>query len=306
MNSLKIAHELGQLIARRKTGKTGEFSYVCLRSGEERRGRGEILELVKERNKEGWKRVRKHGGEGESDKEFEGKVRKLVAKLPWETKRAFSIVAKKIVKEEKSQTIKLKDEMKDDTVDDSKDELKETVKIKGIRFCDSMKEESLRKVQNKKEGVPSTQQPWVKQEMEEPVDMLKSEPGEDNDEPQGPDADIVGSMNYRFACLGETCDKMFVKWKPCKKHILVCCGIASNQQNSKELADRSSLKAKEQGAQYRKVGKKKVLLSQPSEQDLVQTVEQYYDSLHNPVNRKHVLGHIRKLYGKGEFRRFGF
>ena len=60
MKSLKIAHELGQLIARRKTGETGEFSYVCLRSGEERRGRGEILELVKERNKEGWEMVRKH------------------------------------------------------------------------------------------------------------------------------------------------------------------------------------------------------------------------------------------------------
>ena len=112
----------------------------------------------------------------------------------------------------------------------------------------------------------------------------------------GPDAEMIASMNYRFACLGETCDKMFVKWKPCKKHILVCCGIASNQQNSKELIQCSSLKAKKQGAQYRKGGKKKGLLPQPSEQDLVQTVEQYYDYLHDPVNRKHVLGHIRKLY----------
>ena len=103
---------------------------MCLRSGEERRGRGEILELVKDRNKEGWERVRKHGGEGESDTEFEGKVRKLVDKLPWEKKGALSTVKKKMYKEEKSQNIKLE----------------ETVRIKGIRFCDSMKEESLRKV----------------------------------------------------------------------------------------------------------------------------------------------------------------
>ena len=52
--------------------------------------------------------------------------------------------------------------MKGDTVDDTNDELKETVKIKGIRFCDSMKEESLRKVQDKKKGVSSSEQPWHK------------------------------------------------------------------------------------------------------------------------------------------------
>ena len=117
---------------------------------------------------------------------------------------------------------------------------------------------------------------------------------------------IVQGIIILLHCLLHCLHKMFVKWKPCTKHILVCCGIASNQQNSKELANRSSMKAKKQGAQYRKVGKKKGLLHLPPEQDLVQAVEQHYDSLHNPVNRKHVLGHIRKLYGKGEFRRFGF
>jgi len=89
--------------------------------------------------------------------------------------------------------------------------------------------------------------------------MLKFEPGEDNDEcePHCPDAEIVGSMKYKFACLGETCDKIFVKWKPCKEHILVCCGItkASNQllvcygssskgKKGKRMAIRSSLKAR--------------------------------------------------------------
>ena len=52
--------------------------------------------------------MRKYGGEGESDKEFEGKIRKLVAKLPWEKKDALSTFEKK----EKSQNLKRENEMK--------------------------------------------------------------------------------------------------------------------------------------------------------------------------------------------------
>ena len=57
MNRSKIGHRLAQLIARRKVGSMGEFNYVCLRTGEERSGRGEILELVKEKDKEGWEKL---------------------------------------------------------------------------------------------------------------------------------------------------------------------------------------------------------------------------------------------------------
>ena len=37
---------------------------------------------------------------------------------------------------------------------------------------------------------------------------------------------------------------MFVKWKPCKRHIKVCCGIYPTKANIEELTNRSSDKAK--------------------------------------------------------------
>ena len=123
-------------------------------------------------------------------------------------------------------------------------------------------------------------------------------------------ASSMTSMHYRFACLADTCEEMFLKWKPCKRHMLGCCGMASTKQNNKELANRSTFKAREQGTLFRKKGVSNGLMqiksAGPSEEELVKAVEQFYVSLDIPVNRKHVLGHIRKLYGKGEFGAFGF
>jgi len=196
--------------------------------------------------------------------------------------------------------------------------VKESENAQGIRFCDSIKEESLRKVTKTRLSDGG----MFKHENDISEARVNGECDDDAPRDAGDDdmlASSMTSMNFRFACLSETCEKMFLKWKPCKKHILNCCGIASTKQNQKELANRSTVKAREQGAvsrrefsrQKREEKKLKRVLTPkksagPSEEELVKAVEQFYVSLDNPVSRKHVLGHIRKLYGKGEFKIFGF
>ena len=44
---------LRRLVQRRQGGKSGEWSYVCALSGEERQGRADILEVVRTNNPEG-------------------------------------------------------------------------------------------------------------------------------------------------------------------------------------------------------------------------------------------------------------
>ena len=130
------------------------------------------------------------------------------------------------------------------------------------------------------------------------------EDGSDALETENPDGNII-------ACMNEICDKMFIKWKQCKKHMMKFCGIKMEKgKNNEKLVKNSMSKAKSHGAQWKRGGIKKDLLpkmsSGPTEQAIVQVVEQFYASLNNQINRKHVLGHLRKIYGKGEFGRFGY
>jgi len=429
MNSLKIGHELSQLIARRKTGEMGEFSYVCLKSGEERRGRGEIVELVKEKNEEGWNKVRELGGDGVTDNDFEARVRKLVAKLPWEKENARTTTVSEIKSKYSNtcnkQEIKQGNNVKNELVnsqetsdsmvekesklehnqahdarssseatnnwpvkeeskvknesDDDKNKLvySRTFKISKVEINQIVDECVNEKISpsslaKKYEVNPDTIRSWIrkagkqlpnpneykdtknihmnqnkKDETAETSDSMRekeyklehnqahdarssseaannwsvkeeklkveneSDDDDDNDNYTGnPDAEIIAGMNYRYACLSVTCEKMFQTWKPCKKHMVQCSGIRSTKANHKELANKSFEKARAQGAVYQKGGLKKGLLPPkpggPTEEDLVNAVETYYASLKNPDNRKHILAHLRKLYGKGEFRRFGF
>ena len=323
MNSLKIGHELGELIARRKTGEMGEFSYVCLRSGEERRGRGEILELVKEKNKEGWCKVRELGGEGVTDNDFEARVRKLVAKLPWE-KANEKYMAVREAKSECDKTDNGHQSEKMDAIPMAVQEVKPKIELKqekDEKHMPVISQEISHSMDIKEPRLENNQVYSTKSEREEPLDWgvkeedtrVKNEFYNDEDEDNGsgdPDAEIIAAMNYRYACLSETCVKMFQKWKPCKKHMVQCAGIHSTKANFKDLENKSNNKAKKQGAVHKRGGLKKGLLPQtpggPSEEDLVTAVENFYASLKKQENRKHVLAHLRKLYGKGEFRRFGF
>eukprot|EP00092_Neocalanus_flemingeri_P028321 GFUD01030758.1.p1 GENE.GFUD01030758.1~~GFUD01030758.1.p1 ORF type:complete len:479 (+),score=162.70 GFUD01030758.1:91-1527(+) len=350
MNSLKLAHELGKLIARRKTGETGEFSYVCLRSGEERNGRGEILELVKQRNREGWEIVRNSGGGGETDKEFEGKIRKLVAKLPWEksgevknrTVKETKIKANAKLHEENDETNNMKQEkelkvdkvvsafvetmnMNEDTELKMESEFEETINMKEekelkIEKMESEFEETINMKEEKElkvEKMESELEETINMKQEKELKDEKMESKSDAEESENPDADMIASMHYKFACMSETCDKMFIKWGPCKKHMVKDCfhgqnmvkqtneGRPTSQQEDFMFLSESMAKAKKQMAsgKWSKGGKMSLM---PSEQDIVQAVEQFYASLNNRENRKHVLGHIGTLYGTGEFRRFGY
>eukprot|EP00092_Neocalanus_flemingeri_P093603 GFUD01118975.1.p1 GENE.GFUD01118975.1~~GFUD01118975.1.p1 ORF type:complete len:344 (-),score=101.13 GFUD01118975.1:72-971(-) len=171
----------------------------------------------------------------------------------------------------------------------------------------------------------------MESEFEETINMkeekeLKDEKMEsksDAEESENPDADMIASMNYKFACMCETCDKMFMKWGPCKKHMVKDCFHGQNMvkltnggrptSQQEDFMFQSMAKAKKQMAsgKWSKGGKERwkdlpKMSIMPSEQDIVQAVEQFYASFNNPVNRKHVLGHIGTLYGKGKFGRFGY
>merc|ERR1719431_2340101 len=189
----------------------------------------------------------------------------------------------------KCESICNKQETKQDN--DVKDELENSM----VEKVSKLEDNQAHNVWNNGEAAPN----WpVKEE-----DLkFKNESDDDNDDNnQGiEDAEIIAGMNYRYACLSVSCDK----------HMVQCSGIHSTKANQKELANKSFEKAKNLGAVFKKGGLKKGLLPPkpggPSEEDLVKAVEKYYASLKNKDNRKHVLAHLRKLYGKGEFRRFGF
>ena len=53
MNVQFLAVLLRRLVNRRQRGRSGEWSYVCALSGEERKGRADILEVVRTNNPEG-------------------------------------------------------------------------------------------------------------------------------------------------------------------------------------------------------------------------------------------------------------
>ena len=52
MNVQFLAVLLRRLVQRRQSGRSGEWSYVCALSGEERKGRADILEVVRTNNPE--------------------------------------------------------------------------------------------------------------------------------------------------------------------------------------------------------------------------------------------------------------
>jgi len=276
MNSLNGGHRLAELIARRKAGLMGEFNYVCFRTG-----RGEILELVKEKDKEGWERLNNIGGESMVDSEFEAKVRKLVSKLPWEKEVYKPLFNVKTEMDNDRAVVKI--ETKEEIKEEFKEEFKEEPEEEYAEFKEGYIEEYKYKEEYKEK---------FKVEIKVEADDLERESDfrnivvgkkeEDIVDGKSLDADINAGMNFRFAC-------------------------------QKELSEKSFDKVKTSGSVWNRVGKKKDLPhvktdARPCEEELVKAVKDYYASLQNQDmrTRKHVLAHLQKLYGIGDFRKFGF
>ena len=76
MSSLKIGVELRKMVCKRKLGG-GEFSYVSLSTGEERRGKAEVLELLA--TEEGWINLLTSKGSKESETVFMKNVKKQLS-----------------------------------------------------------------------------------------------------------------------------------------------------------------------------------------------------------------------------------
>ena len=84
MNSLRIGQELRQLIFKKKLGG-GEFTYVSKRSGEERQGGKDILDLLKQENDDWSSFENLCKGKNEKEVDFMKKVKKQLKFLPFGT-----------------------------------------------------------------------------------------------------------------------------------------------------------------------------------------------------------------------------
>jgi len=282
MNSLNTGHRLTELIARRKAGLIGEFSYVCLRTE-----RGEILELVKEKDKEGWERLNSLCGESMSmaDSKFEAKVRKLVSKLPWEREPLFNVKTEinndgAVVKTETNKEIK--EEHKEEFKEEPKEEYEEFKEQYIEEYKDTYKKEYIEEYTKEEFKVK------IKVEVDDDREsdfrsIAAGIKGEDIIDGKSLAADINSGMNFGFA-------------------------------GQKEFFNKSFIKAETPGSVWNRVGNKKDLphdktdaRPRPCEEELVKAVKDYYCAfLINPNKRKHVTIHLQKLYGNGQFQEFGF
>jgi len=89
-----------------------------------------MLELVKEKDKEGWERLKSLGGESMAmaDSKFEAKVRNLISKLPWEREPLINVKTEmnNDGAVEKTETKKeIKEELKEEFKEEPKDEYEE-------------------------------------------------------------------------------------------------------------------------------------------------------------------------------------
>ena len=93
MNSVKIGLELKKLVFKRKLGG-GEFSYVSFATGEERRGKSEILELLQKES--GWNNLLSCKSSSETEFSFMKKVKKQISFVLFEDQAAEATLCKNV------------------------------------------------------------------------------------------------------------------------------------------------------------------------------------------------------------------
>ena len=114
-------------------------------------------------------------------------------------------------------------------------------------------------------------------------------------------AKVVILKQKAFACLSETCEVVITtSWKDALRHMQKC-----DRALTKPKIKESMAKAV---ARVSVLPPKEVDLTNVSEEELVNVITEYYDSVSDrPAAKKHVLHRaIRPKYGNFEFGKFGF
>ena len=122
----------------------------------------------------------------------------------------------------------------------------------------------------------------------------------DEDEEEEETCQIM-NYNYKFSCI--KCSKMFRTCMTCLKHMTNVCRVTLDDlsQDIWEKIWRRLLKsaAKQQALQLKRRNN-----SNPSEGEIVAQIQMFFAA--NPNKKKKVVLHLRNIYGRKKFIKFGF
>ena len=140
----------------------------------------------------------------------------------------------------------------------------------------------------------------VKQEEEPEISLIlhiKLEEDEKEEENGG----VLNYNDYNYSCL--KCSKMFRRVEPCLEHMSTVCLVTPDDlpQTYWEKVWRRVLK---QGAKLKADQVKIEDSENPSEEEIVAQIKKFYSA--NPTRKKKVVKHLRNIYGRKKFIKFGF
>ena len=146
-------------------------------------------------------------------------------------------------------------------------------------------------------SVDVKQEPKPELSMKEEEDVKQEKLDEDDKEEETGE---FLNYDYKFSCI--KCCKMFGRSEPCLEHMTQVCLVTPDDlpQTDWQKIWRRALK---QGAKI-KADQVKMETKNPSEEEIAAQIKKFCSQ--NPTKKKKVVGHLRYIYGRKNFIKFGF